>query len=277
MAFFLLRASFFGAAFWGMVTITYAQIPLNSFDTTSIAQLPDPPIDVLRVGNVTTDAPDAVTASDGTYDDFVKVVWTETTPGDFYRVERASRPDFSDAEPISNGWKRSNWMLDTYRLVPGRVYYYRVAAGRDSRTVSDFSAADRGYVRGQPIALPIPAEERPATVGIVVEFKYFDREEFRRGEELVLPFILGNMTGQNLTDRALYFVLTGLNMSEDDTPRLENRVVLPEVPAQTYFRDVVRMQLPPDLPTGNYRLSIEARDFPGALLDSRLLTVMPDE
>ena len=249
-------------------------IPQNGEDTISIQSLPTSDIDK---GVSFVMPPEIISASDGRYEKYVKVIWQSLPKGFFYKVYRSGNVDFSDEKEISNGWKKSNWLLDTYRLIPDKRYYYRVVAGKTSQDVSAPSPSDKGYIKGNTFALPNgisdTMSQKGAALSFSAEFSYFDDEVIvAKGQELMVPFIVNNASLKLLADKNLLFILASVHSRNTDRHTFEYS--LPPIPADSFHRNVMTIKIPDSLKTGVYRLHIATKEQQDdTLLDSRLITV----
>ncbi len=249
-------------------------IPQNGEDTLSIQSLPLSEIDK---GISFVMPPEIISASDGRYERYVKIIWQSLPEGFFYKVYRSDTQDFVEEIEISNGWKKSNWLLDTYRLVPNKKYYYRVVAGKTSQDVSAPSPSDKGYIKenifAQQNGTTDTISQKGAALSLTAEFTYFNDEVIvTKGENLAIPFIVNNASMELMADKNLLFILASVHSRNTDRHTFEYS--LPPVPADSFHRNVMTIKIPDNLKSGVYRLHIATqKEQDDTLLDSRLITV----
>jgi hypothetical protein len=118
----------------------------NGFDTVSV-ELP------FTIDGATSNTPDfdtltfALTASDGTHYEYIKLSWAEPRSGLYYRVLRGTSPQVTEMQEISRGWKRSNWLVDNLGLRRGITYYYFIEATIGSTPNRIKSVVDSGFLK----------------------------------------------------------------------------------------------------------------------------------
>ena len=89
------------------------------------------------------DAPDGVSASDGSYDNKIRITWNATTGAILYEVWRHSVDNSAVANKIG---ETSSLIFDDTSAITGIIYFYWVKAVNSSGT-SPFSAYDTGYLK----------------------------------------------------------------------------------------------------------------------------------
>ncbi|OQX78719.1 MAG: hypothetical protein B6D61_04885, partial [Bacteroidetes bacterium 4484_249] len=97
------------------------------------------------------DAPDAF-ASDGTYDDRIRVTWDEVSGATHYRVYRNTDDDQISAYPVTEWGQFEVLEYDDFDVDPGKYYYYwAIAANNPSGDMpTGFGEGDAGWVRFLP-------------------------------------------------------------------------------------------------------------------------------
>ena len=123
----------------------------------------------IRIGDpcVAPDAPTNIDASDGTYDEYIRVQWDAVSGAAEYRVYRGLSSDINAAAPLTD-WLTATSYDDT-SAAPATdgggsgcqgaqssyiYYYYWVKAASEDGCQSAFSASDRGH-RGAGKALAV--------------------------------------------------------------------------------------------------------------------------
>jgi len=86
--------------------------------------------------------PAIVTASNGTYDDRVRVAWSASVGADGYQVYRGAQPTGGTAVAVSPAL--ASLSFDDTNVVPGRLYYYWLKAS-NAFGWSSFSTGTNGY------------------------------------------------------------------------------------------------------------------------------------
>lgn len=102
-------------------------------------------------------SPQAVNASDGIYPDQIIITWQAADKNSFYKVYRSNACEDGQAALISNGWKRSTYLVDRNNLQLDKLYYYQIQSAKNSQTVSTLSPCEAGYIslkKDLPIANP---------------------------------------------------------------------------------------------------------------------------
>jgi fibronectin type 3 domain-containing protein len=89
------------------------------------------------------DAPENINATDGDYEDKVRISWDNLTSSSYFKVYRSSSPNGSYYS-VSN-WQLSN-SYDDYSINPGETYYYKVKAAINN--VGDYSSEFSNYDSG---------------------------------------------------------------------------------------------------------------------------------
>jgi len=97
--------------------------------------------------------PANVQASDGTFTNSVRVVWSAVSEATKYKVYRNTINSTNTAADISGDVDSTQYFDST--VIPVQTYYYWVRAG-NSNGWSNFSASDSGYA-GQSVAIPTVA------------------------------------------------------------------------------------------------------------------------
>jgi len=107
----------------------------------------------------TLNSPQTVNASDGLYSDQIIVTWKAQDKNTFYKVYRATTCGKTQPIVISNGWKRSAYLVDRNNLVLDQLYYYQVQAAENSQIVSTLSSCEVGYISVKDIPVANPTKD----------------------------------------------------------------------------------------------------------------------
>ena len=102
-------------------------------------------------------SPQAVNASDGIYPDQIIITWQAADKNSFYKVYRSNACGEGQAALISNGWKRSAYLVDRNNLQLDKLYYYQIQSAQNSQIVSSLSPCEVGYIslkKDIPVANP---------------------------------------------------------------------------------------------------------------------------
>jgi len=112
---------------------------------TGYAKLPD----------TTLSAPTGLTASDGTYTDYVYTTWNSVTGASYYQVYRATSA--SGTKIAITSWQSHRYDAD-YDATPGTTYYYFVKAATSSSgaNASAYSSYNTGYAKLPDTTLSAP-------------------------------------------------------------------------------------------------------------------------
>lgn len=137
-------------------------------------------------------SPQTVNASDGTYPDQIIITWQAAGKNTFYKVYRSTACGEGQPTLISNGWKRSAYLIDRNNLKLDQLYYYQIQAAENSQIVASLSPCEVGYIslkKDIPVANPtkdslsIPTIDKDSTdmngllIGIDVDTIYSDTLE----------------------------------------------------------------------------------------------------
>ncbi len=123
--------------FWYYVKAKYGSVYYES------------PTDDGRAGACIPDVPTDVSASDGLFEDFVRVAWSTAEHASLYTVHRAADPD----GPYAAVGTTAGTTFDDPRPCGGGVLYYRVTASNDEGTTAP-SAWDAGFTADCPPPAP---------------------------------------------------------------------------------------------------------------------------
>ena len=104
-------------------------------------------------------SPQTVNASDGLYSDQIIVTWQAQSKNTFYKVYRATTCGKTQPIVISNGWKRSAYLVDRNNLVMDQLYYYQIQAAENSQIVSTLSPCEVGYISVKDIPVANPSKD----------------------------------------------------------------------------------------------------------------------
>ena len=99
----------------------------------------------------------AVNASDGIYPDQIIITWQAAGKNTFYKVYRSNACGEGQPALISNGWKRSAYLIDRNNLQLDKLYYYQIQSAENSQAVSKLSPCEVGYIslkKDIPVANP---------------------------------------------------------------------------------------------------------------------------
>lgn len=102
-------------------------------------------------------SPQVVNASDGTYPDQIIITWQAAGKNTFYKVYRSNACGEKQPALISNGWKRSAYLVDRNNLELDKLYYYQIQSAENSQLVSALSPCEVGYIslkKDIPVANP---------------------------------------------------------------------------------------------------------------------------
>lgn len=226
--------------------------------------------------------PSLLSASDGIYEKYVLILWNKAEHADKYKVFRTTREDGSGLMALKSEWQKSTWMCD-YSALPGVDYYYVVVAANE-QNVSKLSYPDKGFIKekraiateeGLISSVDVFAAQRK-TFLLVADFTS-DRTQYRPGARLFL-----NLNLQNIFDRPSPVSDVRYFLSRNDQLDWEDELLLhktyDELPAGARFPLRQELELPSDIPPGNYYLFVAVSPG-GEILSSKVertkIQVMP--
>jgi len=101
---------------------------------------------VVTEPDTTLSAPNGVDASNGTYEDKVKITWNSVTSASYYHVYRADSP--GGTKTALGSWQSNRYYYD-YEVTPGTHYFYfvKAASSNSGADESPFSASDEGWAK----------------------------------------------------------------------------------------------------------------------------------
>ncbi len=105
---------------------------------------PEPFVLVMK-GSTAAEIPQNLTATDGVYDDYVRVNWSSISGVSTYEVWRNTADDKAAASNLVSGLTSSGY--DDYSAVPGTLYYYWASVGGVTNRAW-FSNSNGGWVPG---------------------------------------------------------------------------------------------------------------------------------
>jgi len=207
-------------------------------------------------------APEALTASDGTYDDYVLVRWDARAGVDGYKVFRRAHPDHGSFQEITKEWRKSTWLCD-YGAQPGVTYYYTVVGTR-AGSQSDMAVYDAGFVAknkyvigGEGITAADDLYADPPRYLLAVADAAATAAAYRPGRAVTLRYQLTNPYEADIGDTEIMFVLSrDENYGWDDRKLLERAKTYADFPARGELAMKETLRLPNDVRPGNYFILI---------------------
>lgn len=119
--------------YWVKASNAGGESPFSSPGTGSLAEI---------------SGPASVSASDGTFPEYVRVTWTASQNASSYEVWRGASSAYSQAANLADA---SSTQYDDASAVPGTRYWYWVRSKTTDDKTSEFSASDSGF---RPLAVP---------------------------------------------------------------------------------------------------------------------------
>ena len=207
--------------------------------------------------------PTDLSASDGTYDQFVLIRWTPSEKASSYKVFRANKPESGTLQEISRGWQKSTWMCD-YSALPDVDYFYTVVA-YDGKQMSSAGSFDKGFIRKKPAVA-------------IEEDNLLSQQDIRFGtDERKFFLMISNIEADSMIyapEQEFAFKVNLENIFEVSSPRTELRYflskdarldwadtllgqkVLSSLPPSVKFSLPETVKLPSNLPNGDYYLIV---------------------
>ncbi len=211
----------------------------------------------------TVNPPEDISASDGTYDQFVLIRWSASDRANAYRIFRTIKPDGTALQEISKGWQKSTWLCD-YSALPEVDYYYAVVAS-DGHQTSPAGTLDKGFLKKKP-AVAIEGQESLAQQNILFgtdERKFFLLiSSVESTEQLYAPgaTVSFNVHLQNIFEASSprtelrYFLSKDTRLDWSDTQ--VHQKVLSAMPPNVKFTVQESIVLPKDISSGDYFLIV---------------------
>ncbi|WP_339613657.1 CARDB domain-containing protein, partial [uncultured Rubinisphaera sp.] len=212
---------------------------------------------------VPPDAPDGVRATGGGYTDRVVVNWLESDSADRYIVYRSENVE--EAAGTEIGLTQA-LQFEDHSGIKGRTYRYWVVAANDDG-ISELSSYTTGF-RNAPDLVPIVAEVN----GV-----------FTSGQTISVNSVIQNLSTATADSAQLSFYF-----SENDTitplDRLIKTIQLPIVSGSATFDWVEALEIPEDMPGGEYFVGIivdvedslpELNDFNNAFAGDNFFVNIP--
>lgn len=220
-------------------------------------------------------SPKGITASDGTYEDFILVRWEPSENGTLYKVFRSNTPKANSLQEVSNAWQKSTWVCD-YSALPNVDYYYTVVA-TDGKQTSAVSTFDKGFLKKrQDIAIDerellVEAEVygEGKQIFLLISDITLSQTTITAGSELSLVIGLQNIFDQPTVKTDLRFYLSSDAILDWNDKLLDTRS-LSSVPANVNFSLSETVTLPKDLLVGQYNL-IVVSSSEGAIISSKTI------
>lgn len=236
----------------GFSTLTWAQIDSTKIETGA----PNP-----GLIEYIPQAPREISASDGIYDKFILIRWESSEHAFQYKVFRATSPNASSLQEVSNAWQKSTWLCD-YSALPNVDYYYTVVAS-DGKSTSKMGIFDKGYLRKNdaialdPTGLLAENEAYGAQrqIFLLIAGVGLPSGNFKPGETIEV-----NTSIQNIFEQATpltelrYFFSTNGTLEWDD--KLLKTKVLSNIPANARLQVKEQVTLPSNLLAGTYYLIV---------------------